>query len=844
MAYPGQTNDQGLITFVGDYVNKDTPLWLSMFGPTPGPGNVQVSSITVAAPGFVKLDASTIQTVPSPLSQYAPVVFDRGITDVTTYNTGLQMNVSNNVQGITPDEPFLSVTKQNGTRYDDLAMNGLQIFGNQLTDATVNAGAVGYLTGTGDAVTLRTNAGGSFNTSTINAATLNAQTANISTLNVSSLSANSITATTFISSSTAVSQNLTTATANISTALISTASISTASISTLTARRAVVQTNTLTGALLLNTDGIDINSQFALRQRSVIPSGGTDMIAAPAVGGKIRMFTGSPNVNTINPGNLSMELNEAGTVTIFRDMNVSSISTGVLTSPFISVSSILTNDLSFKPSLAPNVDLGLGGVVGGLIGGAAANTFNAVLGATALGTGIAGLTMPRTTGGLTTNTFQTYAGTSQIQFSTLGSATTTGFLTTTNGIGAFGSTISTTTTIPANSWAFRTVSDPLNIATNPSTIGATSTIQAASQWNKVFPGQVSMNTSNAITTLASQNNIIMGGASGTPLSINTNYAGSDPNIQLNPTGAVVIGGGQRLSVPALEGVTSINGTAFPSGVGVPIGTMLMWPVGAYGTSLVLPPGGYLLCDGSLQSTTTYPTLSGILGNSWNPNYPAANPAGQFYLPMSLGRMPVGGIPSTYTIIASFQGVVTISNIPGGGSRQGARFTNIQQPVTGSPAQLYRGMVMTQPFSSGGPVKALFSAGLSAGSGWFDDMYVLFTTDVFSPAVPPTGTEFTFTMANSTDVPTVGLTNQDGGKTAEGYGTPYRVQQTTEVAVHTHPANRGSGGSTTTISGNNPIQGNNTDTPNGQYSISGVGAVAEAYLQNPANFGVNFIIKAL
>jgi hypothetical protein len=207
-------------------------------------------------------------------------------------------------------------------------------------------------------------------------------------------------------------------------------------------------------------------------------------------------------------------------------------------------------------------------------------------------------------------------------------------------------------------------------------------------------------------------------------------------------------------------------------------------------------------------------------------------------------MPVGGVPNTYTARATFQSVVTI-NFPGGGSRQGARFNEIQLPTTGGPAQLYRGMVMSTPFSSGGDIVSLFAVNSTSGSSWFDDMYVLFQTPVFSPNAPAVGTTFTFVMSDTTDIPVVGLTNTVvGGNTAIGYGQPYRVQQTTEVGVHTHSANAGQGGGVTTIGNNNPVQGGTTSPPNSQFSINGVGAVAEAYPQNPANFGVNYIIKAL
>ena len=863
---PGQTNDQGLITFVGDYINRDVPLWLSVFGPIDGPGNVQVSSITVNASGLVNLQASTIQTVPFPLTEYAPVIFDRGVTDITTYDTSLKMNVSNNVQGITPDEPFLSVTRENGVRYDDLALNSLQIFGNDFTDPSINNGCVGYLTGTGNAVTLRTNAGGNFNTSTINVGTLNANAANISTLNVSSLSANSITATTFISSSTAVSQNLTTATANISTANISTANISTASISSLTASRARVVGNVLADQFFMNDTGVEATSKFALLTQTITPGAGGVNMVAPGPNSLIRIFTGATDAISPAGSNLAFQITAQGSVSMQRDLTVSTIATNQVATTIGNASTINTNLIStgsirtaaisistinFRPSISPSVDLGLGGAIGGLIGGASANGFNTLLGTAALGTGIAGLTLPRTSGGLNPGNFQTVAGTSQIQFSTLGApntfsqSTPTAFLTTTNGVGVYGSTISSFTTLKAGSWAFRTASDPLNLATEPSTIGATSTIQAVGQWNKVFPGDVSMDAGNRITSLRTQNFISFGGASGDAFRIDTNFPtangdlpASDPNIRINPIGAIVVEGGGRISVPALEGVSSINGFAFPASVGVPVGSMLMWPVGGYGLSPNVP-SGYLLCDGSLQSSSTYPALSALLGNSWNPGYPAANPAGQFYLPMTFGRMPIGGIPSTPYAEAQFQGTVTIT-LPDSTTRLGARFNNIRRMGTNTPAQLYKGM---QPFSPAGAgiITAIFSATLSSAGGWNDDVYLLFDT-AWPGGLPGPGAYFMFQNAITTDIPVVGLTNPSGS--GNSYGRPYRVQQTTEVGVHTHNALvSSSGNSTAGTTRSEPNPTGATTSPNGQYQIAG-NNVAEAFAQNPPNFGVNYIIKAL
>jgi microcystin-dependent protein len=371
---------------------------------------------------------------------------------------------------------------------------------------------------------------------------------------------------------------------------------------------------------------------------------------------------------------------------------------------------------------------------------------------------------------------------------------------------------------------------------------------------------------NNLITLNGQNFIDMGGASNSPLKFETNFPNfdgdlnpSDPRIVLNPITEVIIGWtpppgpgpppppgpvpGSALRVSTINGLSSINGLAFPQSLGVPIGSMLMWPVGAYGATPTAP-SGYLLCDGRTVSKTTYSELWNLLQNIWSPTYPTG-PADPdlFYLPDSRGRIPTGGVPNTYVVQASFQGVVNI-NLPTGGSRQGARFNQIQMPISGGPAQLYRGMVLLSPFSSGRNIVSLFAVNTTSGSGWFDDMYILFQDPVFPGGVPTIGTNFLFIMGDSANIPVVGLTNTLGGNTAAGYGKPYKVQQATEVAVHNHNANGGQSGGTTTIGSSNPIQGTTTGNPNGQFTIDTVGNVAEAYPMNPANFGVNYIIKAL
>lgn len=62
------------------------------------------------------------------------------------------------------------------------------------------------------------------------------------------------------------------------------------------------------------------------------------------------------------------------------------------------------------------------------------------------------------------------------------------------------------------------------------------------------------------------------------------------------------------------------------------GEIRMWPNAA-------PPTGWLICDGSQQSSTTYPELAAILGTTFNNG--ATPAAGNFFLPDFRNRVPQG-----------------------------------------------------------------------------------------------------------------------------------------------------------------------------------------------------------
>ena len=92
--------------------------------------------------------------------------------------------------------------------------------------------------------------------------------------------------------------------------------------------------------------------------------------------------------------------------------------------------------------------------------------------------------------------------------------------------------------------------------------------------------------------------------------------------------AVANGGTGLSSVGAAGTVLTSTGSAATWSAGVPTGAIQMWSTGT-------APTGYLLCDGSSVSTTTYATLFGVVG------YTFGGSGGSFLLPNYTSRMPYG-----------------------------------------------------------------------------------------------------------------------------------------------------------------------------------------------------------
>ena len=315
----------------GVYQNPYTPWWSSGIS---NPANIEVSTITVNADPAGNILLTSILSSGTELN--APLIFQRPATDINAPSESLVMNLSEGVPTKPVDGEYITATKTSGTAYDDIALGGLQVYGDQTTAG--NSGAHAYITGSnGDLILAARN------------------NVNISSLQVSSFIAN-----TFIPTST---------------------------------------------------------------------------------------------INLFNVSSLNAKFTLTSTLSLFGDTQFN-----------------------------PDINLGLGDVIQGMIGGAASQGLGVVLGGAALVTGATALLTARTEGGVNSNIFQTVNGSTQIQFSTIGAATSNVFATTIspNPLTTPGLLTYISTPVSAGAYCVRSVGDPLNIKDNASSI------QMFGQWVPVF----------------------------------------------------------------------------------------------------------------------------------------------------------------------------------------------------------------------------------------------------------------------------------------------------------------------------------------------------------------------
>jgi microcystin-dependent protein len=250
----------------------------------------------------------------------------------------------------------------------------------------------------------------------------------------------------------------------------------------------------VSGNLSIVSPQVNISTLNALNLIGVSTINGVPPPFGGGGGGNLSTF----NQMYANIGNFSSILVSSinGSEFTSTGINVITLSTSVLAAQQAFLSTITFNPSLGGVAVKPNIDLGMGGFLGGLAGGLGGGVFNAILGAAALTTGVMALTQSRGTNSINSNNYELVNGTTQLQFSTLGTQTTSILRLVSSitpnipGVEFFQSTI-----ISPGTNCIRSLSDPLNIA-NPDI--ATSTLQAFGQWVPL-PTAVVADTIQALT---------------------------------------------------------------------------------------------------------------------------------------------------------------------------------------------------------------------------------------------------------------------------------------------------------------------------------------------------------
>jgi len=565
------------ILFDGVYENPTTPWWSTGIA---NPANIEASTITVNAEPAGNI---LLTSVISSTTQFnAPLIFQRPAADPNAPSESLVMNLSDNVPTKLVNGEYISATKASGTAYDDIAVAGLQVYGDQTTSG--NSGAHAYITGEGGNLILAPK-----------------NSVYISSLQVSSLQVVNVISTT------AGVANSYKANLWMSTPILVSDSISTSQISTNTIKAVTANISTI-------------------------------------------------NVSTLNAPNFAVS-------------TVSSI--------IVDTKVTLTSTLSLTGS-PTNVNLGLGNVIQGLVGGAATQALGVGIGTAALVTGSVALVTGRTSGGVNSNVFQTVNGSTQLQFSTIGSAVSSIFLTVNspNPLTTPGLEISTTQGVAAGTYCVRSVGDPLYITNN------VSSIQMYGQWVPVIQPTATIPTV-AISSLGVSS--INGatypppGGGGIPSTLAASTITINGALTQSGTGTFNWGGNTMSPTQVvLSQPTSVNNTLTTTGT-----AFLNAGATVNGASLTVGAGTPLI----VNNTARINNLSTVFMSTANINLSSVN--GLIYPP------PVGTptIPSTIALsTVTVNGGQNISN--GGLSVSGGATVFAGLNVASGGATIASGMTVT------------------------------------------------------------------------------------------------------------------------------------------------------
>jgi hypothetical protein len=284
---------------------------------------------------------------------------------------------------------------------------------------------------------------------------------------ISSLSATTLNATSTVTNNAVVNETLT----------ASTIVANDISTFTLTAISTIHAISSISSAQL-NVEAINTSSINGLSFSSIV-SGGPDPVFSTVTAAN---YISTPDIecSTINGATF-------GTSSITVDVvGVSTLAANSISTLGAVMRDALVSTLQFNPSLGGvslgGVNLGLGSILGNVVGWGA-GVMGAATGTVGMITGTAALMMGRPGNNINSSNFEMINGTSQIQFSTLGTSTVSIFRevqSTGDPSQVPGEEVFISTIIPPGAHCIRTVSDPINTMSSPS-----STVQAFGEWEEI-----------------------------------------------------------------------------------------------------------------------------------------------------------------------------------------------------------------------------------------------------------------------------------------------------------------------------------------------------------------------
>ena len=394
--------------------------------------------------------------------------------------------------------------------------------------------------------------------------------------------------------------------------------------------------------------------------------------------------------------------------------------------------------------------------------------------------------------------------------------------------------ISGVTSIVGQAVYLRSTVAPIGLTSTSSSISILASTDAFMQGNQTIiagKNNEQLTMTGGTVTLATGRGITLALPS-SPYPVNTGLVVN--NI------AQTSGTNQYLTYNNITGLVGWDGTNTITGGGMPIGAMMTWCAGNVNGPLNYPTG-YLVCRGQTYNSTAYPELYAVLQQTWGGSATASPPT--FALPNTMGRVSMGSMEASYSSIINITRTVTIT---GGGlntANNGWLISSTQNPI-------YVGMLFN--FGGGFGVKKIVQvlAVEGAGDGYNCPFYVVFenTTPSSYPAISGSQTLYTWLGSGyqyNVQAPLVGLQpgfTPGNVSTSLGMGSSYNIQQIAQTSAHTHPANAGQGGGTTTAGSSNPVQGNTTGGTNGLFSGDGV-VLTAGMTRVPPNFGVFYLIYA-